>query len=266
MLNDPGGINEENRRRLETLHRDTSGPFTIEEAAAILPLGRTRTRKFLAYLVSRGWLARLKHGLYTTVPLGASVPSKWREDPWVVAMAAFSPCYIGGWSACEHWGFTEQIFRDIVVVTAAAVREKSVVVQDTVFRLTHRSKDRLFGTRVVWHDQHKIRLSDPSRTLVDILDEPALGGGIRHVAEVVVSYFGSDHRDDNQLLSYITKLGNRAVCKRLGYLLEALDVTAPGVIEQCYAMRSEGITVLDPGIDQKGRIVNRWNIRANAKL
>lgn len=261
-----GGIKDENRRRLEALHRETSGPFTVKEAGDVLSLGRARTSKFLAYLASRGWLARIRHGLYTTVPLGASAPSDWREDPWVVAMAAFSPCYIGGWSACEHWGLTEQVFRDVVVVTATPVRRKSVVVQDTVFRLTHCSEDRIFGTQVVWHDQHKIQLSDPSRTLVDILDEPALGGGVRHVADVVVAYFGSDHRNDEQLLHYVAKLGNRAVCKRLGYLLETLGISAPGVIERCLSMQSVGLTMLDPSIDQRGRIIKRWNIRANANL
>ena len=32
------------------------------------------------------------------------------EDPLVIAEKLFSPCYVGGWSAAEYWGITEQIF------------------------------------------------------------------------------------------------------------------------------------------------------------
>ena len=61
---------------------------------------------------------RVCRGLYAPIPLDAIDPSAWREDPWVIASKLFGPdYYIGGWTACEHWDLTEQIFRETVVVT-----------------------------------------------------------------------------------------------------------------------------------------------------
>jgi predicted transcriptional regulator of viral defense system len=198
--------------------------------------------------------------------LGAIVPSDWREDPWIVAVTTFSPCYIGGWTAAEHWDLTEQVFRDIVVMTAAPIRKRTVVIQDTVFRLKFLDPAKHFGTRVVWRARTKVHVSDPSRTLIDILDAPQIGGGIRHVAEIVSAYFDSEHRDDRYLVDYATKLGNRAVFKRLGYLIEVLKIHAPDLISRCRSMQSSGLSALDPGVQQSGLIVKRWNLRVNSKV
>ncbi len=81
----PQGIERENRLRLDALHRAFTGPFTAAEAAGALDLPRDRTRRLLAYLTKRGWLTRVKQGLYGTVPLGTKDPGAWLADPWVAA-------------------------------------------------------------------------------------------------------------------------------------------------------------------------------------
>jgi hypothetical protein len=50
-----------------------------------------------------------------------------------------SPCYIGGWSACAHWGLTEQVFRTLLVVTARRVRHRDVEIQGLPLHLTVRA-------------------------------------------------------------------------------------------------------------------------------
>jgi predicted transcriptional regulator of viral defense system len=260
------GIDQRNRELLERLHRGVRGPFTPAEAARVLTLDLKRTRQFLSYLGSRGWLSRVRRGLYTTVPLGAERPSEWREDPWVVARSVFSPCYVGGFSACEHWSLTEQIFRDVVVVTARPLRARRIEVQGTPFLLKMRAKDKLFGTSSVWRGEIKVQVSDPTRTLVDILDDPALGGGIRHVSQVLGAYLEGEHRNEAKLLEYAGRLGNRTVFKRLGYLVEALGIEAPELSRRCRALRSAGLTFLDPTLRARGRIDKRWNLRVNARI
>jgi len=260
------GIEESNRRLLEQLHRKVAGPFTVAEAAEIWNLGEHKARRLLVYLEARGWLSRIKPGIYSTVPLGASEPSEWREDPWLTAMKSFTPCYIGGWSACAHWELTEQLFRDVVVVTARHVRRSCVEVQGTPFRLKHRAAAHHFGTRVVWRNRVKVNVSDPARTMVDLLDDPCTGGGIRHIASVLKTYSESEHRNDTLLGEYVERLGNRTVFKRLGFLLEALRVPAPDLVEKCRRGLSTGLSSLDPSVKTRGRILKRWNLRVNVKL
>jgi predicted transcriptional regulator of viral defense system len=200
------------------------------------------------------------------VPLGAERPAEWREDPWVVAARVFAPGYLAGWTACEHWGLTEQIFRDVQVVTARRLRHRAQEIQGTRFRAKTVAPDRLFGTKVDWRGQSRIEVSDPSRTVVDLLDDPSLGGGIRHVAEIVATYFGSEHRDDRLLQDHARRLGNRTVWKRLGYLLECLTIDAPELTKACREGMSAGISLLDPSAGTKGPVLKRWNLRINVTL
>ena len=260
------GITEKNRQLLEVLHRHARGPFGVADAAAILKLPPPRTKRLLAYFATSGWLSRIRRDAYTTVPLGATSPSEWRADPWVVAAATFAPCYIGGWTACEHWGLTEQLFRDIVVMTARRVRHRLQQIQGTRFRLKVVPERRLFGTRTVWREQNAVTVSDPARTVVDLLDDPSVGGGMRHVGDIVRASFNKGGRQDERLLEYATRLGNRTVFKRLGYLVEILGIEAADVLAGCTARMSAGVSLLDPSAQARGPIIKRWNLRANVNV
>ena len=260
------GISATNRERLEALHRRLKSPFSVAEAASVWSLDATRARRLMAYLAARGWLSRVRRDSYTTVPLGATAPKQWREDPWVVAAKTFAPCYLGGWTACEHWGLTEQIFREIIVFTTRRVRHRLEEIQGTRFRIKVISVARMFGLADVWRAQSQVKVSDPPRTVVDLLDEPALGGGMRHVAEVLQNYFGGTSRNDDQLADYAPRIGNRAVFKRLGYLLEKLAISSAKLTEVCAQRMSAGISLLDPCGKPTGPILSRWGLRVNVKL
>ena len=262
----PGGISKDNRRLLDLLNRKQKGPFKISDAVEILGVSYPKASRLLAYWTSRGWLARVRQGLYITVPLGALSPTERKEDPWVVVARIFEPCYIGGWSACEHWSLTEQIFKDIVVFTSQKVRERKIHIQDTLYIIKVVQKEKLFGTSIVWRQQTKAKVSDPSRTLIDILDDPSIGGGMRHIAEVVKQYFEGEYKDEAKLLEYIKRLNNRTVYKRLGYIIEVLNLISPHVIEICRLNLSKGYSTFDPTVSAKGRFLRRWNLRVNVTI
>jgi predicted transcriptional regulator of viral defense system len=262
----PAGISSRNRAQLEELHRRAGGAFSVAQAAELLGVDRVRAARLLGYLARRGWLSRVRRGLYVAVPLDARQSGEWIEDPWVVADQVFSPCYIGGWSACEHWDLTEQTFRAVLVVTAKKVREREVEMQGISFHLTVRTEEALFGTVQVWRGQTRVAVSDPSRTIVDVLDNPRLGGGIRTVVDVLREYMASQHRDDQILIAYGDRLDNRAVFKRLGYLIELLGIEADELLAACRERRSAGLVALDPSVKARGQIVRRWGLRANVHL
>jgi predicted transcriptional regulator of viral defense system len=260
------GIDTENRRRLTRLLRSTTGPFTVRDAAALLDMSAPRAGRFLAYLASRGWLTRIRRGLYTAVPLEAADPAGWTEDPWVVAAEVFAPCYVGGWSACEHWGLTDQLFRGVVVVTTKWVRDRTPSIQGTTYRVKVIKPERMFGTRGVWRGGVRVDVSDPTRTVLDLLDDPALGGGIRHVGDVVHEWFEGELRDEGRLLEYAVRLGNRSVYKRLGFLIERLDLPAADTLEEAQRRMSKGVIRLDPSGPEGGHRVPRWNLIANVGI
>ena len=109
-----------------------------------------------------------------------------------------------------------------------------------------------------------MHFADPARTVVDILDTPKLGGGIRHGAEILMAYL--DEQDPARLIEYGDRLGNRAVFKRLGYLIETLDLDLPGLVSACKERLSSGISALDPDGPDGGRRAMSWRLRVNATV
>lgn len=260
------GIEARNRALLERLHTSVGSPFDVAEAATVLAADLRSTGRLLRYLAGRGWLSRVRRGLYSTVPLGADNPGAWKEDPWAVVGKVFAPCYVGGWSALEHWSLTEQLFRDLVVFTAKTIRSTHFVIQGFEYTVRHRPRSKHFGTRVVWKGDARVLISDPSRTIIDVLDDPSIGGGIRHVASALKAYWEGKDRDALRLIEYGDRLGNRTVFKRLGLLLETLGIGSEDLITACRSRVSAGLSALDPSVKSRGHILKRWNIRVNVIL
>jgi predicted transcriptional regulator of viral defense system len=259
-----GGITADNRRLLQLLHRSGQLPFTVRDAAELWGLPTERAGRLLRSLEAGGWLARPRRGLYVPVPLEAAKSGDWHEDPWVIAAKLFPHGYIGGWSACENWELTDQVFRVVLVYSPRRIASRELSLDVGGIEVRKTTSERLFGLRSIWRGTSRVTVSDPSRTLIDVLDEPANGGGIRHVAEIVDAYFRSEHRDDKALVAYGDRFGNRAVFKRLGYVVEALGLDAADLVAASAARVSRGISALDPGIPARGPIRTKWNLRINS--
>jgi len=260
------GILDKNRRHLTKLHRHTNGLVSVEDAAKLLGLGRKQTAKMLSSMVTQGWVRRIRRGLYLLIPLEATSPEDWRADPWIVAEHVFKPAYIAGWSACEHWGFTEQVFRDVAVFTTALIRERKITVDQTDFVLKKISSQFFFGTQAVWRNNTRVNVSDPARTIVDILDDPKWGGGMRHVVQILEAYFDSEHLNDEIIINYIKRIGNSSAAKRLGYLLNTKNLGYKGLVDKLKPLITTGYVLLDPTISAKGPFVSKWNMRVNLDL
>ncbi len=221
--------------------------------------------KKLARWAEAGWVRRVRRGLYIGVPVYVTNPAAWSEDALLVAAEIWSPCYFTGWTAAHHWALTEQVFRTTVLRTSERVRTSSVTLLDHDYIVNHVSDDALtWGLKTEWRGDTRLRFADPARTVVDILDAPRLGGGIRHGAEVLVAYL--DEQDPAQLIEYGDRLGNRAVFKRLGYLIETLDLDLPSLVSACRERVSSGISALEPDGPDGGRRCMRWGLRVNVTV
>jgi predicted transcriptional regulator of viral defense system len=177
----------------------------------------------------------------------------------VLVPALFHPAYIGGRTAAEHWDLTEQIFRDIFVYTARPVRQKTVESQGALFSLKHVKHEHIFGTKTVWRGQTRVQVSDVHRTIIDMLDDPAAGGVIQHVADCFDQYMQRKDSEPRVLIEYADRLGNGAVFKRLGFLAER-HPQAEAIIDAAKLRLSKGYAKLDPALDC-ARLITRWRVR-----
>ena len=249
---------------LAELNRTFAGPFTVAEAAEAVDLERSRGARLLRQLASQGWLRRLQRGLYTTVPLEARDAETWSADPWAVAATALAPGYVGGWTALGHWDLTDQLFSTTVFVTGRPVPNRRREIGGARFELRHRPEAAMFGLRRVWRDGASVQISDRERTLIDCLDDPSLGAGLRHFAEALEAYAESDEVAWQRMIEYGERLGNRTVFKRLGYLVEKLGLGDDALADSLLQRLSAGVGKLDPALAAEGPIDTRWRLRINA--
>lgn len=255
-----GGLRRASRERLAKLLRQSKGAISAADAARALNVERAEAAKLLVNWSARGWLSRVRRGLYVPVPLESSTADLPLDDAWLVAERLFAPCYVGGWSAAMHWGLTEQLFRATLVITTRRPRSRRVNARGTVFVVRTVNERAMFGLKPIWRGRAKVNVSDPTRTIVDLLDTPALGGGIRTVVDILKSYLRSTFRDPKLLIRYADQLGNKAVFKRLGFLA---TVIAPGeseLIAECRGRLSAGNAKLDPKLPGKS-LVTAWRLR-----
>ena len=255
----PSFRSSRSREELALVLRATDGWITVADAVSALGLGRRAAAKRLARWAEQGWLRRVGPGAYVPVQLELREAEQVVEDPWVLVPALFDPAYIGGRTAAEHWDLTEQIFRDILVFTARPVRHKAVKRQGAIFSLKHTKEELIFGTKTVWRSQTRIAVSDIHRTIIDMLDDPATGGGIQHVADCFAVYMKREESVPHLLIEYAARLGNGAVFKRLGFLAEQ-HPRGDGLIDAAKLRLTKGYAKLDPALECP-RLITRWRLR-----
>jgi predicted transcriptional regulator of viral defense system len=253
------GLTRISRERLSKVLRSAKNVVSVEATASSLRISRKEAAQKLSQWARQGWLSRVSRGLYVPVPLESRTADIALEDPWIIADRLFAPCYIGGWSAAEHWGLTEQVFRSIMVMTTRRPRNRNPVVKGTAFVLRTIPRKALLGTKTVWRGSAKVSVSDPTRTVLDMLNDPALGGGLRPAVDVFRAYLSSNARNLELLASYAERLGNGAVYKRLGYLLERYSPGEKSIIEICRSRLSTGYAKLDPSL-KSASLVTRWRL------
>lgn len=253
-----------------------SGIITAEAAARAWRRDPRIASKRLARLARSGWLRRLSRGTYQVAPLEATTSSQAPyEDAWVLASAVFAPCYIGGWSAAEHWGLTEQIFRDTFVVTAANVRTTHTRVGGLEFRLARVAPERAVGDARVWRRTSRVACSSPERLLVDAGNSPAWVGGVRHLVEILDRYSDRSSHDFDALDLALEQYGRGAGAKRLGYLAERRMVTVESetareclrrIREITHARRTTGVVKLDPNLRRGEAMDTAWGLWINTDV
>lgn len=252
-------VRTSSRQKVQALLAGTNGLVKIGDAQEILEVSREKASHILWCLAKQGWIRKLKDGLYRVVPLESSDASVTDENPWMIANELFSPCYMGGWTAANFWGLTDQLFLKTWVMTTNPVhkKERSIAQHDYVLRQIKSTY--LFGLKSEWVENNKISISDPHKTLLDFLSFPH-DYTAQTMVEIFESYLRSELKNMNILTQYAQKIPNRTTLKRLGFLLELLAPYEKALIEFCHKNMSKGYSSLSTQ-SSCTQSIPRWNLK-----
>lgn len=253
------GLESSSRSSLAKLLRASKGTISVSQASEAWGISKTQAAKKLAQFSKGGWLSRVHQGLYVPVAIESETPAPMVEDPWIIAKEIFRPCYIGGWSAAEYWELTEQLFRETMVLTTRRPQVRQLSRAGAEYRVKTIKARVMFGITEIWRGNIRVPVSSAAKTVVDMLDDPALGGGIRPVTDVLSAYLNSKSYNAREFQEICGRFDSGAVFKRLGFLLERNLAPDLKLIDICKAGMTKGTAKLDPSLGCP-RLVTKWRL------
>jgi predicted transcriptional regulator of viral defense system len=256
------GLGPQERLLLTSLAGEGKRIFRVDEA---LPYWSSKQQAIsaLARLAKKGWLERLERGLYMIVPLEAGPTGQWTDDPLVIATHLQPDGAVAYWSALHYWNLTEQVPRTVFIQSLRQRNPSQTTILGVAYKFVRIKKDRFFGIVSRSSEGQRIKITDREKSLIDACDRPDLCGGILQVAQ---AFQTGEPMDWDRMDSYLKKMGSGAIYKRLGYMIETLEISMPNREDRLRNWRksmSQGIALLDLGGLQTGSVKTKWRVRVN---
>ncbi len=248
----------------------THSLFTREEFAAVLrERGRTRATvdSHLARWLRNGRIERVKRGVFVRC---ADSDGQLEHAPDFIALASrMAPDgAVAFHTALEAHGFAQSVFENLTFVTWTKCKP-------SVFRgrrfIPVRPRAPLSaaddGEHWMEHAERagvEFRTTTLERTLVDVLDRPALAGGVEEVWRSLLSVTAIDPA---AIEEYVTLLGNKTLAAKVGFFLESRReqlVVPDGMLERLRGRIPRSPVYMDR--TRKGRLVSDWALIVPVEL
>lgn len=256
-------ISTQSSQLLSYFNRQNRNCFDYSLAYTALPDSKPgAVRELLSDMTKRGLLMRLKKGTYCIIPYEQNA-EMFMPDWHLIAehLVNDAKYYIGYYSALQiHNLITQPSLKEQIVVSKQ-IRPSEIIIKDVPFQFIYHNEKHFFGAKKMWIDSfHQVLCSDLEKTFIDCLFKPDYAGGIAEVAKAI--YHSKDKIKYDTLLEYTRTFDSQAVIKRLGFILELLNINTP-VIQELQAMKTPSYVVLDTELPKTGKRLSRWSIQQN---
>ena len=249
---------------LGTLQKRGKTIFSLAEAKEIYGKNRYATGDFLSDLVKRGLLARIKAGSFLILQAGHE-NTQLKNWPIIAReLAGKDPYFISHYSAMRLHGMTTHPV--LTVFLTVSKRKPEKVLSGIAYHFIYSKKKHFWGGTTHWATkQDQVEVSDLERTVLDGLDRPDLCGGIIEIARGI--WEAQRKVDFKKLSRHAKKFRTQAAVKRLGFLLETLNIASNAIpsLLKCIASAHDYV-LLDPQGRKKGKYLRRWRLQLNLNL
>jgi len=237
--------------------------FDYKEAFKALPYSKeSAVRELLSDMTRRGLLMRLKEGKYFIIPY-EQVSGSFMPD-WHLAaecLVGVNNYYIGYYSALEILDLITQPSLKEQVVVSKQMRPSIFYIRNVPFQFIYHNENHFFGYRKTWIDSYnKVNCSDLEKTIIDCLFNPGYAGGIVEIARAI--HVSINQINFTRLLEYVIRFKSQAVIKRMGFLLELLQIKNDIIIE-LQKLKTTSYVLLDTELPKTGKMISRWSIQQN---
>ena len=246
-------------RRLTTVH--------YGEARSILALTDLQEKKVLSRLARAGVIVRLKRGVYL-FPSRLQLGGIWNPGEYLILQELMKACDKGryqlcGWQMFNRYGFSEQVSTCVYAYNNRLYGNKTIGGQG--FTLIKVADERLGGTENVrTPDGVDMIVPTKARALMDAVYDwsrfstlPIAYGWIRQAVR-------ADRQLADELAQAACRYGNQGTMRRIGYVLESLELRgAWKTVLQMALRRSKSLIPLLPGQKARGIANREWGVIVN---
>ncbi|MEA2031563.1 MAG: hypothetical protein U9N55_08245 [candidate division Zixibacteria bacterium] len=236
--------------------------FSIAEAAEFMGVSRTSASDLALRLLKKKKLIKIEKAKYLIVPLEAWKTGEYTEEGIILASQIVKPYYISYWTALSFYGWTEQPSRTIFIATTKP--KKTIELQGTNFKFVRLRPNRFFGFNEQWVGNQKVSVADKEKTIVDCLDQPRYCGEIIEAVKGI--WNGRQELSFEKIIEYACIMNNGAIIKRLGFLMDVLEIHKPKLRKKMKENITSGYVALDPCSNVNGAHNKEWNLRINVNV
>ena len=240
---------------LSNLGADKKEVFNIKDAELASGIKGSKLRKILFNLTKNKWIERIERGKYIIIPLEAGKTAVYSTHPFIISRKLISPYYIGFSSALNYYGITEQVSATTFIITTK--KKKTLNFHSQNYQFISLDKKRFFGFFEEWFGDIKINISNKEKTIIDCLFIPKYIGSL---IEIIKAF--KEKIDYERLYKYSIKMEDIATIKRLGYILDILNIKTP-IIKKLLKKAKGGYCLLDTGGPKQGNKNKKWRIIEN---
>ncbi|MDO8619499.1 MAG: hypothetical protein Q7R49_06205 [Candidatus Daviesbacteria bacterium] len=199
--------------------------------------GEGESKQRISLLSKRGWLVRIKRGLYIVITdiatLGFSDISEL-----IISQTLNKDSYISFENALQYYSMFDQMLSSVEAVTDK--RARNYQVQDKSYRFSHIKKTLYFGFTTVTIEGREVKMAEKEKALLDML----YFRGSSYTVDLVLEKL-SDYKEDidfEKLKNYAKKFG-LSMIREIGFLLDLIkvdtkDLYLSGKIKEGYSKMS----------------------------
>lgn len=237
--------------------------FTIKEAQDLLGKNTREAALLMSDLAKRQIAYRLNKGTYLLLE---TMQESTQLSNWPLianALMANNDYYISHYAAMRLHGMTTHALTEIQIALPKRCRDKEIY--HIRYHFIYTKPEHFWGIEQKWvSKQHKVKVSDLERTILDCFNRTEYCGGLIELVKGIWSIQAKINWE--RLIEYSYRYSNKAAVKRLGYVLESLN------IGNVYSNRLHNVIKdaqdyipLDPMGEKAGNYYKKWYIRVNVE-
>ncbi len=212
--------------------------FSVNDLSLLLKFNKTKIYNLLKSLKKKKIIKSI----------GKRKFSLLNVNEFEIASELNFPSYISFWSALNYYGFSDNTPKKIFIATTKYSREIKN------FKYITFSKKRFFGYNLIG----KMNIAEKEKAIIDSLILPKYAGGIKEIKRALQSSL--EKINLNKLISYALKIESKAVIRRLGYLLEILNIKNSKKLQKGIG---KGFELLDPTLGKRNNLNKKWLLDIN---